>query len=96
MFGKKERKRISLRRDYIGDYIGYLDNAALRTLMGAAMQLCLGKQGPHGRPGGTHTHGMGRRTGCGLWSLQASKLRLSTPTTSPSTTGGTSRSRAPC
>lgn len=35
MFGKKERKRISLRRDYIGDYIGYLDNAALRTLMGA-------------------------------------------------------------
>ena len=36
MFGKKERKRISLRRDYIGDYIGFLDNAALRALMGNA------------------------------------------------------------
>jgi hypothetical protein len=36
MFGKKERKRISLRREYIGDYIGFLDNAALRTLLGAA------------------------------------------------------------
>jgi len=35
MYGKKERKRLSLRRDYIGDYIGYLDNAQLRALMGA-------------------------------------------------------------
>jgi hypothetical protein len=39
LYGKKERKRISLRRDYIGDYIGYLDNAALRTLMGKNMQV---------------------------------------------------------
>jgi len=34
LFNQKERKRISLKRDYIGDYIGYMDNPALRTLIG--------------------------------------------------------------
>jgi len=33
-YQKKERKRISLKREYIGDYIGYLDNPGLRALVG--------------------------------------------------------------
>lgn len=32
-YNKKERKRISLKREYIGDYIGYMDNPALRSLL---------------------------------------------------------------
>jgi myosin-1 len=32
-YQKKERKRISLKREYIGDYIGYLDNPGLRSLL---------------------------------------------------------------
>jgi len=32
-YNKKERKRISLKREYIGDYIGYLDNPGLRSLL---------------------------------------------------------------
>ena len=36
MVGRKERKRISLKREYIGDYIGFLDNPSLRTLVGTS------------------------------------------------------------
>jgi len=32
-YQKKERRRISLKREYIGDYIGYLDNPGLRALL---------------------------------------------------------------
>lgn len=32
-FQRKERKRISLKREYIGDYIGFLDNPGLRALV---------------------------------------------------------------
>lgn len=34
VFGKKERKRFSLSREFIGDYIGYHDDPVLRTLVG--------------------------------------------------------------
>ena len=34
VMGKKERKRFSLNRNFVGDYIGYLDNPSLRTLVG--------------------------------------------------------------
>ncbi|KCV73289.1 myosin I [Fonticula alba] len=33
MYGQKERKRISLRREFIGDYIGFIENPALRVLL---------------------------------------------------------------
>eukprot|EP01135_Chromosphaera_perkinsii_P001858 Nk52_evm7s212 gene=Nk52_evmTU7s212 len=34
VMGKKERKRFSLNRNFVGDYIGYLDNPSLRALVG--------------------------------------------------------------
>lgn len=34
MYGKKERKRMSLNREFIGDYINYLDNPILKKLVG--------------------------------------------------------------
>ena len=33
-YGKKERRRFTLNRDYLGDYISYLDNPYLRSLVG--------------------------------------------------------------
>jgi len=33
VYGKKERKRLSLNREFLGDYIGVADNAILRALI---------------------------------------------------------------
>lgn len=32
--GKKERRRGSINRNFVGDYIGYADNPSLRALVG--------------------------------------------------------------
>lgn len=34
VFGKKERKRFSINREFVGDYINYMDNPILRNLVG--------------------------------------------------------------
>jgi myosin-1 len=34
LFNKKERRRHSLNRNFVGDYIGMEDNPALRTFVG--------------------------------------------------------------
>ena len=34
LFNKKERRRGSINRNFVGDYIGYDDNPALRSLVG--------------------------------------------------------------
>ncbi|KAI8803169.1 P-loop containing nucleoside triphosphate hydrolase protein, partial [Cladochytrium replicatum] len=34
MFGKKERKRFSINREFLGDYLGFLDNPILKSLLG--------------------------------------------------------------
>ena len=42
LFNKKERRRGSLNRNFVGDYIGLEDNPALRALVGKhAMSLML-------------------------------------------------------
>lgn len=33
LFGKKERRRASLNRNFVGDYIGYQENPSLRALI---------------------------------------------------------------
>lgn len=39
LFNKKERRRGSINRNFVGDYIGYDDNPALRSLVG--MSYCV-------------------------------------------------------
>ena len=34
MFNKKERKRLSINRNFAGDYLGFAENPALRALVG--------------------------------------------------------------
>ncbi|KAI8809341.1 myosin IF [Cladochytrium replicatum] len=34
MYGKKERKRFSINREFLGDYLGFLDNPVLKSLLG--------------------------------------------------------------
>ena len=34
LFNKKERRRFSINRNFVGDYIGYDNNPALRSLVG--------------------------------------------------------------
>ncbi|KAJ3021050.1 Unconventional myosin-Ie [Thoreauomyces humboldtii] len=34
MYNKKERKRFSVNREFLGDYVNYLDNAILKSLLG--------------------------------------------------------------
>jgi len=34
LFNKKERRRGSINRNFVGDYIGYDENPALRSLVG--------------------------------------------------------------
>ena len=36
--GKKERKRFSLNREFLGDYLNYLDNPVLRALIGMSFE----------------------------------------------------------
>jgi myosin-1 len=37
MYGKKERKRFSLSREFVGDYLSYLDNPILKALVGTVL-----------------------------------------------------------
>lgn len=37
MFNKKERKRLSINRNFAGDYLGFAENPALRALVGKHM-----------------------------------------------------------
>ena len=39
MFNKKERKRLSINRNFAGDYLGFAENPALRALVGMHMYI---------------------------------------------------------
>ena len=39
LFNKKERRRGSINRNFVGDYIGYDDNPALRSLVGMSLYI---------------------------------------------------------
>ena len=39
LFNKKERRRGSINRNFVGDYIGYDDNPALRSLVGMILSV---------------------------------------------------------
>ena len=34
MLNQKERKRLSINRNFVGDYLGFADNPSLRALVG--------------------------------------------------------------
>lgn len=34
LFNKKERKRLSINRNFVGDYIGFSENPSLKALVG--------------------------------------------------------------
>ncbi|KAJ3300326.1 Unconventional myosin-Ie [Borealophlyctis nickersoniae] len=40
VYGKKERKRFSLNREFLGDYLNYLDNPILKALVGKNEKVC--------------------------------------------------------
>ena len=43
MFNNKERKRLTINRNFVGDYCGFAENPSLRTLVGEWAILSTGR-----------------------------------------------------
>ena len=48
MLNKKERKRLSINRNFVGDYLGFSENPALRAIVGKS-KICIISQGVNKR-----------------------------------------------